>query len=196
MQDCMVRALARTDCFEPGTNMKAWLTTILRNLFFDSLKLDKHATLTELTDDIGVSDADQITHIIFSDAEHALSQLSADQKHLVHLAVEGIGYRELADRFGVAIGTIRSRLSRIRQEIRSSVEGRFSGEHDSWLPAEAAATVSCPGSERSPEPSVRPMADAPTASWEAPMTRIAPTLQAGIGILNSQRHALPGRQAQ
>ena len=49
-QDCLARALSRSHRFEPGTNMQAWLTTMLKNLHFNNLQRDKHVTKVELSD--------------------------------------------------------------------------------------------------------------------------------------------------
>lgn len=122
VQDCMARALSRQHRFEPGTNMQAWLTTMLKNLHFNNLQRDKHMTKVELWDNAAQVQANQMSRLAVRDVDRAFNRLTASQKKVVRLvAIEGRPYQEAADRLQVSIGTIRSRLCRARERLNTLV---------------------------------------------------------------------------
>lgn len=128
VQDCLLRALSRQHQFEPGTNLLAWLTTILRNLFFTACQRKKRMTEVPLEPDAAEAshDAPQLHRIELSDTERALQRLSGEQKQVVQrCGVEGASYEDVAQEMGVSVGTIRSRLSRARSYLREQVAGRI-----------------------------------------------------------------------
>lgn len=128
VQDCLLRALSRQHQFEPGTNLLAWLTTILRNLFFTACQRKKRMVEVPIEPDAAQAshDAPQIHRITLSDTGRALEGLSADQKRVVQrCGVEGASYEDAAQEMGVSVGTIRSRLSRARSYLREQVAGRI-----------------------------------------------------------------------
>src|SRR3954452_5346386 len=120
VQDTLVRALAKIDQFEPGTNMGAWLFTILRNLFYSQCRRTKH----EVEDPDGSYAAclwappEQHARCDVQDMLRALGKLPADQREALLLIVaEGLSYEEAARICGVAGGTIKSRVSRGRVRL-------------------------------------------------------------------------------
>jgi RNA polymerase sigma-70 factor, ECF subfamily len=128
VQDCLLRALSRQHQFEPGTNLLAWLTTILRNLFFNTCQRRKRMAEVQLEPDTAhaLLDAPQLHQIELSDTGRALEGLSRDQKRVVQrCGVEGASYEDVAQEMGVSVGTIRSRLSRARSYLREQVAGRI-----------------------------------------------------------------------
>lgn len=119
-QDCLARALSRQHRFEPGTNMQAWLTTMLKNLHFNNLQRDKHVTKVELWDGAMSVEASQIGRLVFRDVDRAFSSLTPSQRKVVKLvAIEGRPYQEAAEKLNVSIGTIRSRLCRARERLNN-----------------------------------------------------------------------------
>ena len=141
VQDCLLRALSRQHQFEPGTNLIAWLTTILRNLFFNACQRKKRMVEVELEPDVADAplDAPQIYRVELGDTQRALQGLSDDQKQVIQrCGVEGASYEDVAQEMGVSVGTIRSRLSRARSYLREQVAGRIgpahprSGSADAW----------------------------------------------------------------
>ena len=120
VQDTLVRALAKIDQFEPGTNMGAWLFTILRNIFYSQCRRTKH----EIEDPDGVyagrlwTGPDQHARCDVQDMLRALGKLPADQREaLLMIVAEGLSYEEAAQVCGVAAGTIKSRVSRGRVRL-------------------------------------------------------------------------------
>jgi RNA polymerase sigma-70 factor (ECF subfamily) len=106
--------------FEPGTNMSAWLFTILRNLFYSECRRAKHET----ADPDGSYAAqlraapEQGARCDFQDLSKALAKLSAEHREAVILvAAEGLSYEEAAQVCSVAVGTIKSRVSRARARL-------------------------------------------------------------------------------
>ncbi|WP_158044818.1 sigma-70 family RNA polymerase sigma factor [Skermanella pratensis] len=132
VQDCLLRALARAHQFEPGTNLPAWLMTILRNLFINRYQRGRRIVEVELEPEIAeVSiDAPQVHSVALQDAAMAIQDLKPDQRQLIEkCGVEGISYEDAAAELGVSVGTIRSRLSRARSQLREQVTGRIRPAH-------------------------------------------------------------------
>lgn len=122
VQDCLARALSRQHRFEPGTNMQAWLTTMLKNLHFNNLQRDRHMTKVELWDSAAQVEATQMSNLHMRDVNRAFGRLTASQRSVVRLvAIEGRPYQEAADTLNVSIGTIRSRLCRARERLNTLV---------------------------------------------------------------------------
>jgi RNA polymerase sigma-70 factor (ECF subfamily) len=120
VQDAIARALANIEKFEPGTNMSAWLFTILRNLFYSEHRRAKH----EVADPGGSyagqlrTAPDQGARCDFQDLRKALARLSPENREaLILIAAEGMSYEEAAQVCGVAIGTIKSRVHRGRMRL-------------------------------------------------------------------------------
>lgn len=124
-QDCIERALRYRDRFEPGTNLEAWLVTIMKNLHLTRCRRERRVTQVELTEDSACAAPAQIWPIMLREAGEAVERLSANQKTLIRIVViDGCNYEEAAEALGVSIGTVRSRLSRARAELRSEQDAQ------------------------------------------------------------------------
>lgn len=133
VQECLVRAIGGLDGFTPGTNMTAWLFTILRNCFLNGVRRQRRErTVAGESDEASLErpcDASQ-PHVL------ALQQLWSDlhllpdtmRECLMLVAVEGLSYEAAAEVLDVPVGTIRSRLSRARQMLLRMQEGIALGE--------------------------------------------------------------------
>src|SRR3954470_12050194 len=113
VQDTLVRAWSHLHQFQPGTNMGAWLFTILRNIFYSQCRRTKH----EIEDPDGsyagrLSTApDQNARCDVQDMLKALAKLPLEQREaLILVAAEGLSYEEAAQVCEVAVGTIKSRV--------------------------------------------------------------------------------------
>ncbi len=120
VQDALVRALANIDGFSPGTNLNAWLFTILRNHFRSEYRKrrreveDADGSYTESLK----SQPEQIGRVEFAELTVALSRLPDDQREsLLLVAASGFSYEEAAEICGCAVGTIKSRISRGRMRL-------------------------------------------------------------------------------
>jgi RNA polymerase sigma-70 factor (ECF subfamily) len=120
VQETLLRALANIDSFQPGSNMPAWLFTILRNLFRSEYRKRRR----EVEDADGSyaqslkSQPEQTGHIEFQEFRQALAKLPQDQREaLILVGASGFSYEEAADICGCAVGTIKSRVNRARARL-------------------------------------------------------------------------------
>ena len=120
VQDTLVRAWGKLHQFERGTNLHAWLFTILRNFHFS--KHRKHRR--EVEDPEGAyanrlrTHAEQPSHLDFEDFRRALTRLNADQREaLLLVGAEGLSYEEAASICGIPVGTLKSRVNRARSKL-------------------------------------------------------------------------------
>ncbi len=135
VQDTIVKAWSNFDKFAPGSNLRAWLFTILRNTFFSA----KRKTKREVADPDGIHTAglyEKPAHdgrLAFSDFQTAFDKLSPQQREvLILVGASGFSYEEAAEMTGVAVGTVKSRANRARQKLCELLdlkdgEGMFSG---------------------------------------------------------------------
>jgi RNA polymerase sigma factor (sigma-70 family) len=127
VQDCLERALGRWHMRRRDANPRAWLFTILRNLYLNDVRQRRrrgpHVEFQD-TDGHAAADGDGERSLMGRDALDALNALSEEQRSLLLLiAVDDFSYQEAADLFGVPTGTIMSRLSRARTNLRNLIEG-------------------------------------------------------------------------
>jgi RNA polymerase sigma-70 factor, ECF subfamily len=136
VQETIVRAISHIDSFQPGTNLPAWLFTILRNLFRSEYR--KRRREVEDTDGSYTASLrtfpEQESRMEFEELREALAKLPADQREaLVLVAASGFSYQEAADICGCAVGTIKSRVNRARSRLVEllAVDGeRYFGPDD------------------------------------------------------------------
>jgi RNA polymerase sigma-70 factor, ECF subfamily len=131
VQECLERALSRTHLWKPGTNLRAWLFTILRNLHINAIR--RRQNLVDIDGEgcggIGAVPGAQIDRLELRDLRRALQRLPAEQRQVVLLVgLEGSSYGEAAETLGISIGTVKSRLSRGRRVLRAMMDGRAPGE--------------------------------------------------------------------
>jgi RNA polymerase sigma-70 factor (ECF subfamily) len=128
VQETLHRALANIDSFQPGTNMPAWLITILRNLFYTNYRRRRRV----VEDGEGryaaslKSQPEQESRVEFEELRAALAKLSPDQREaLILVGASGFSCEEAANICGCAPGTIKSRVNRARTRLAAlmAVEG-------------------------------------------------------------------------
>lgn len=120
VQDTIVKAWTNIARFQPGTNMRAWLFTILRNTFYSGKR--KHRR--EVPDPDGLHAGglfEKPAHdgrLAFTDFLRGFDQLSAEHREvLILVGASGFSYDEAADMMGVRVGTVKSRASRARARL-------------------------------------------------------------------------------
>ena len=127
VQEALLRALANLSSFQPGTNMSAWLFTILRNLFRSEYRKRRREV-----EDVDGSYADQLTslpeqtgRLELDEFREALNLLPPEQrKSLILVGATGFSYEEAAHICGCAVGTIKSRVNRARRSTRRNFVDR------------------------------------------------------------------------
>jgi RNA polymerase sigma-70 factor (ECF subfamily) len=120
VQETLSRALAGINSFEPGTNLPAWLFTILRNLFFTEYRKRRR----EVEDIEGKyaqglsTHPEQMGRMDFKEFQHALGKIPADQREaLILVSASGFSYEEASEICGCAVGTVKSRVNRARSKL-------------------------------------------------------------------------------
>lgn len=120
VQETLLKAWNHLDSFEEGTNLRAWLFTILRNTYFSECRRRRR----EVEDRDGSKAADlsvhpeQPGHLDMQDFRRALDVLPLDQREaLVLVGAAGFSYEEAAKISGCAVGTIKSRVNRARLRL-------------------------------------------------------------------------------
>jgi len=131
VQETLLRALANIDTFQPGTNMSAWLFTILRNHFRSEYRKRRR----EVEDGEGryaetlKSQPEQYGQVEFREFREALVKLPSDQREaLVLVGASGFSYEEAANICGCAVGTIKSRVNRARTRLAEMLDIHSTGE--------------------------------------------------------------------
>ena len=120
VQDTIVKAWTNMDKFQPGTNLRAWLFTILRNTFYSA----RRKTKREVSDADGIHAARLATRpehdgrLALNDFRVAFEKLPDEQREaLILVGASGFSYEEAANMTGVAVGTVKSRANRGRRRL-------------------------------------------------------------------------------
>ena len=121
VNDAVLKALSAEAQFQPGTNLKAWLMTILRNHYINGLRRSRIEV--EVVDEIPESalpTAPNQEHVVeMHEVAAALQRMSVEHREiLVLVSAAGMSYEEAASVCGCAVGTIKSRLNRARSELK------------------------------------------------------------------------------
>ena len=123
VQDTLVRGLAKAHLWQPGTDIRAWLFTIMHNQYVNNVRQARREGAIIDVDEVAstlVATADPTASRQLSEFDCALGKLSKGQREVVLLVgLEGVSYDEAAKIIRVPIGTIRSRLGRAREALRS-----------------------------------------------------------------------------
>jgi RNA polymerase sigma-70 factor, ECF subfamily len=132
VQETYARALQAAGQFTPGTNLKAWLFRILRNIFISRYRRDRNnpvvcgfdttapavAVAAEehwFRDD---AELDRLRKVVAAEIEAALMTLSEDARTVILLDLEGLTEGDVAEVIGCPVGTVKSRLARARAALR------------------------------------------------------------------------------
>jgi RNA polymerase sigma-70 factor (ECF subfamily) len=120
VQDTFLLALTHLDSFQPGTNLAAWLVTILRNRFRDQYRRRQREAEDADGHHSGTlnSQPEQSARIEFAEFRAALDQLSPQQRQaLILVGTTDLSYDDAAARCGCATGTLKSRVHRARARL-------------------------------------------------------------------------------
>ena len=120
VQDALVKAWSNIDKFQAGTNMRAWLFTIVRNTFYSHYR-KRRREVSDSDGELSAALAQKPDHdgrLQMRDFHTAFAQLTDDQQEaLILVGAGGFSYEEAAETCGVAVGTIKSRVNRARKHL-------------------------------------------------------------------------------
>lgn len=128
VQDCVERALSRSHLYDECRSLRAWLLTILRNIYRNQIRGEQvkltHAAQQAAIPADPLCSGPQYGQVLAQQVLAAAHDLAPDLREVLLLvAVEGLSYREAGEVLEVPIGTVMSRLSRARELLRSALDG-------------------------------------------------------------------------
>ena len=181
VQETVLRALVHAVQFTAGTNLQAWLYTILRNCYFNELRqARRYSGLIEAGDSASESPvgADQIVKIELKElADHVAALPPAQRQALSLVAVEGNSYEAAALKVGCRCGTMKSRVSRARAALSEAVEV---GEESKSRISNETPSITISNISMMPlSPGLHPVSESPRscAFWCLTDPLVAPTAQ-------------------
>ena len=125
VQDTLERAWAKLHLYRRGTDLRAWLFTVMHNVHVNRVRA---ARPTDVLDDEMpelAQRAAQSDGLMLRDLDRAIAKLPADQRAVLLLVtLEEMSYDEVARTLGIPIGTVMSRLSRAREKLRTMMLGQ------------------------------------------------------------------------
>ncbi len=126
VQDTLERAWNKFHLWRQGSDLRAWLFTIMHNVFVNQARRRRYE-VEELTDETPAAAvrATQGDHLELQDVDRVLRSISPEQREVVLLvAVEQLTYEEVSRALDIPIGTVMSRLSRGRERMRQALGGQ------------------------------------------------------------------------
>jgi RNA polymerase sigma-70 factor (ECF subfamily) len=160
VQDTVVRAISCREQFQPGTNLRGWLITILRNWYFNDARriAIRAARSPEILELDQRRSGGQEEHMEFRDLKRAFDKLPEVQREaLLLVCVNGFSYEEAGQIAGCAVGTMKSRVSRARRDLKSALTEEFPVENATTGGATGAQTLSSPPLRRVATGGVAPL---------------------------------------
>jgi RNA polymerase sigma-70 factor, ECF subfamily len=124
VQSCLMRAFAKQHLWQPGTHLRGWLFTLLHNQHVNEVRRSVREVETVSIEDAAPSvltiQSNAIDALRLRDLERALGKLAPEQRQVILLVgLEGMCYETVASTLDIPIGTVRSRLSRGRAQLRT-----------------------------------------------------------------------------
>jgi RNA polymerase sigma-70 factor (ECF subfamily) len=133
VQSSLVRALEKQHLWEPGSNLRAWLFTILHNQHVNDVRHSlRQGSLRPVEDAEPVWSVEPVADasLQLRDLQRAISTLSHEQREVLLLVgLEGMRYEQVANILDIPVGTVRSRLSRARTTLRLLMDGAKSANN-------------------------------------------------------------------
>ena len=141
VQSCLVRAVAKQHLWQPGTDLRAWLFTILHNQHVNDVRRSVREGISVAVEEMApvlTVYPSALATLQLRDLEAAIGKLPQEQRQVILLVgLEGLRYEEVATILRVPVGTVRSRLSRGRDQLRRLMD---IGEDEPSAPESAPET--------------------------------------------------------
>ena len=126
VQDTLVRAITKQNCWQPGTDLRAWLFTIMHNQNVNVVRRSVREGISVTVDETSLNlmaRSDVAGVLEMRDLERALTRIPDEQRQVILLiGLEGTSYEKAAAILGIPIRTVRSRLSRGRETLRNLID--------------------------------------------------------------------------
>ena len=125
VQDTLERAWAKLHLYRRGTDMRAWLFTVMHNVHVNKLRANR--ATEELEDDMPelAQRAPQGDALLVRDLDRSIALLPPEQRAVLLLVtLEDMSYEEVARTLAIPMGTVMSRLSRAREKLRAMMSGQ------------------------------------------------------------------------
>jgi RNA polymerase sigma-70 factor (ECF subfamily) len=124
VQDTLERAWSKFHLYRRGTDLRAWLFTVMHNVYVNQLRAARPAApLDEEMPELAQA-ARETDGLMLRDLDLAIRRLPPDQREVLLLvALEDMSYDEAAGTLGIPIGTVMSRLARAREKLRAMLQG-------------------------------------------------------------------------
>jgi len=130
VQETYIRALSNSEKFHDGTNLKAWLLTIMKNIFINNYrKASRRGTVADVSDNLYLLNAGvEVTanqaekDFIMRDLIRAVNKLDADYRKPFLLHYKGYKYEEIASEMRLPLGTVKSRIFFARKQMKDFLE--------------------------------------------------------------------------
>ena len=126
-QETMVKALSKFHQFKPGTNLKAWMSTIMRNAYINQYRKNKRRRAYSLEDSITdayspTEDNQSESNMMTEEIMKQLSTLRPTYKSLLEMIMEGYQYDQIAEHHRLPLGTVKSRIHLARKELAHKLQ--------------------------------------------------------------------------
>jgi RNA polymerase sigma factor (sigma-70 family) len=127
VQDTLERAWAKLHLYRRGTDLRAWLFTVMHNVHVNKVRATRATDTLEDEMPELAQRASQGDSLMVRDLDRSISRLPAEQRSVLLLVtLEDMSYDEVARTLGIPIGTVMSRLSRAREKLRGMMLGQSS----------------------------------------------------------------------
>lgn len=136
-QETAFRAMSNRDKFRPGTNLKAWLLTIMKNIFINNYrKRAKANTIIDSTDNLYyINSGSAVIHnqadsnIMMDELEGMIDKLDDTLRVPFEMHYLGYKYQEIADKLRLPLGTVKSRIFFARKALKEMIAARYQTLH-------------------------------------------------------------------